>query len=130
MRRALEERRQRGHAIAATANITPKFGYWIVPSQSGNEPYVVRVNQEKPSCTCQDHETTGLKCKHIFAAEFVAAGTRNPTPIDPVVRRAPNLGIEPINRSICILPNGCSMTTVKSKLIYRRKGGNADDYEN
>lgn len=89
MRRALEERRQRGQALAAVANITPKFGYWIVPSQSGNEPYVVRVNQEKPSCTCQDYETTGLKCKHIFAAEFVAAGNRNSAPAELGSRRSP-----------------------------------------
>ena len=65
------EREQRGLAIAAVCKLTPKGGVWLVPSQSGNKQYTVCPDAENPHCTCPDHETRGVKCKHIFAVEFV-----------------------------------------------------------
>jgi hypothetical protein len=58
--------------LAATKKISNKKGIWFVPSQSGNgEVYQVNVMPQVPSCTCPDHETRGVKCKHIFAVKFV-----------------------------------------------------------
>jgi transposase len=61
------EREQRGLAISAVCKLTLKAGVWLVPSQSANKQYTVSNGR----CTCPDHETRGVKCKHIFAVEFV-----------------------------------------------------------
>lgn len=66
----LFEREQRGLRIAATCKLTKKGQVWLVPSQSGHGRYTVSPDPEAPHCTCPDHETRGLKCKHIFAVEF------------------------------------------------------------
>ena len=64
-------REQRGLVIAATCNLIKKGDAWIVPSQSGNGKYTVVPDSISPHCSCPDHETTGGKCKHIFAVQFV-----------------------------------------------------------
>jgi transposase len=66
----LFEREQRGLRIAATCKLTKKGSVWLVPSQSGHGRYTVSPDPEAPHCTCPDHETRGLKCKHLFAVEF------------------------------------------------------------
>ena len=66
----LFEREQRGRRIEATCKLTKKGQIWLVPSQSGHGRYTVSLDPEMPHCTCPDHETRGLKCKHIFAVEF------------------------------------------------------------
>ena len=72
-----DPRQQRGLEIAATAKIERKGGAWLVPSQSGKGRYTVSPDGEAPHCNCPDHETRGLKCKHIFAVEFVVSRERN-----------------------------------------------------
>jgi len=72
-----DPRQQRGLEIAATAKIERKGGSWLVPSQSGKGRYTVSPDGEAPHCNCPDHETRGLKCKHIFAVEFVVSRERN-----------------------------------------------------
>jgi predicted nucleic acid-binding Zn finger protein len=66
----LYEREQRGMRIAAMCKLTKKGQIWLVPSQSGHGRYMVTPAPEAPHCSCPDHETRGLKCKHIFAVEF------------------------------------------------------------
>jgi predicted nucleic acid-binding Zn finger protein len=66
----LYEREQRGMRIAATCKLTKQGQIWLVPSQSGHGRYTVSPDPEAPHCTCPDHETRGLKCKHLFAVEF------------------------------------------------------------
>jgi hypothetical protein len=66
----LFEREHRGQQIATTCTLTKKGQMWLVPSQSGHGRYTVNPDPESPHCTCPDHETRGLKCKHIFAVEF------------------------------------------------------------
>jgi transposase len=73
----MEARQQRGLEIAATANIVKKGGAWMVPSQSGKGRYTVCLDDHDPHCSCPDHETRGIKCKHIFAAEYVISRERN-----------------------------------------------------
>ncbi|MGA7329692.1 MAG: transposase, partial [Rhodomicrobium sp.] len=72
-----DPRQQRGLEIAATANIVRKGSTWLVPSQSGNGRYTVSSDPETPHCTCPDHETRGVKCKHIFAVEYAVSRERN-----------------------------------------------------
>src|SRR5579863_10416566 len=72
-----DPRQQRGLEIAATANLTRKGNAWIVPSQSGKGRYTVSPDNESPRCTCPDHETRGVKCKHIFAVEYVISREKN-----------------------------------------------------
>lgn len=65
------EREQRGLAIAAVCNIVQKGAVWIVPSQSGNGKYTVSPDEQSPYCSCPDHETRGVNCKHIYAVRMV-----------------------------------------------------------
>jgi transposase len=59
------------------AKITKKGGAWLVPSQSGKGRYTVCPDPQSPHCTCPDHETRGLKCKHIIAVEYVLRRERH-----------------------------------------------------
>ena len=52
--------------------IKKKGGVWIVPSQTGSgKKYTVCLDAESPHCSCPDHEETGGRCKHIYAAQYV-----------------------------------------------------------
>jgi transposase len=77
MHAILDLRQQRGLEIAACSHITRKGNAWIVPSQSGKGRYTVCPDAHDPHCTCPDHETRGVKCKHIFAVEFVVQREEN-----------------------------------------------------
>jgi transposase len=68
---ALKAREERGLIIAAKCKLKQKGPVWLVPSQSSNAKYTVSPDKHAPHCSCPDHETTGGKCKHIFAVEFV-----------------------------------------------------------
>src|SRR5690349_5593330 len=70
----METREQRGIIIAAICKLAQQDGRWIVPSQSGEKKYVVDL--ERHSCTCPDHQETGFKCKHQWAAEFTVKRER------------------------------------------------------
>lgn len=69
-------RELRGLEIAAKARLTRQGDRWFVPSQSGHtsgahgNAYIVKPDISNPSCTCPDHETRQVKCKHIWAVEF------------------------------------------------------------
>jgi Transposase DDE domain len=65
------ERQQRGLVIAACSKVKPKDGSWLVPSQeNGSIKYTVCPDENHPSCTCLDHETRGVVCKHIYAVRY------------------------------------------------------------
>jgi transposase len=70
-------RQQRGLIIAALSKITRYDDEWTVPSQSNNGKYKVRLDPEKPTCTCPDYETRGCKCKHIIAVQYVVQREQN-----------------------------------------------------
>jgi hypothetical protein len=65
----MNPREQRGLELAKAAKIHRKGDVWAVPSQNGKGRYWVRLNNNKPLCTCPDYEYRGQKCKHIFAVE-------------------------------------------------------------
>lgn len=67
-------REARGLVLAKDKRIKNIGAMWLVPSQSGAaDGYVVNVSAG--TCTCPDHETRAVKCKHIFAVEFVQRET-------------------------------------------------------
>jgi transposase len=74
----MQPREQLGLVIAAVSKITQKGPVWLVPSQSGGKRYTVCADSTNPHCTCPDHETTGNKCKHIHAVEYVIRREENP----------------------------------------------------
>jgi transposase len=73
----MEARQLRGLEIAAKAKIYQQpNGAWSVPSQVGKGRYVIEMG-EKPQCSCLDYETRDVKCKHIFAVEYVLQRDRH-----------------------------------------------------
>lgn len=74
----MDLREQRGLELAATRKIQKKDGVWLVPSQTGDGTvYKVTILAGVQFCTCPDHETRGVKCKHIYAATFVMKREHN-----------------------------------------------------
>jgi hypothetical protein len=57
--------------LSVRCGIKRKGGVWIVPSQTGVGKYTVCIDPQNPHCSCPDHEATGQRCKHIYAAEYV-----------------------------------------------------------
>ena len=67
----MDKRQQKGLVIAATSKIQKRGDTWVVPSQSLNGKYTVRMDTAGPRCTCPDFELRQQSCKHVFAVEFV-----------------------------------------------------------
>lgn len=67
------EREQRGLVIAAKAKLQRSGDRWFVPSQSAKSGmyYTVKPDTVKPHCSCPDFEARQLRCKHVYAVEFV-----------------------------------------------------------
>jgi hypothetical protein len=86
----MDTREQRGLALAALYRIERgEDGKWVVPSQSGNgTKYIVDADEDpsKQHCTCPDHRDRGVKCKHMFAVEFVLTRERNPDGTETVTK--------------------------------------------
>jgi transposase len=70
--------------LAARARIIWDGGAWLVPSQSGNQPYRVTVWPGAESCECEDFQLRQAACKHVIAARLVEErdGRRPAPPID------------------------------------------------
>ena len=69
----LEVRKERGAEIAHNCQITKSQNGWLVPSQSGDASYVVKLSKSdhNHSCDCPDYQYRKIKCKHIFAVELI-----------------------------------------------------------
>src|SRR5687768_5996932 len=67
------EREQRGLVIAAKAKLQQSGDRWFVPSQSAKSGmyYTVKPDPAKPHCSCPDFEARQLRCKHVYAVQFV-----------------------------------------------------------
>ncbi len=65
-------RKIKGQQIAETYRIVKTSKGWEVPSQSGHGKYLVYTESllSKPKCTCPDHESRGVICKHIIAVDI------------------------------------------------------------
>jgi transposase len=64
----VDVRERRGLAIAERHRLTPRDGFWYVPSGSSGEHY--RVDPATGCYTCPDFELRRAKCKHLWAVEF------------------------------------------------------------
>lgn len=65
-------REQKGLEIAAKSKLQRSGDRWFVPSQTnGRTYYTVKPDTVKPHCSCPDFEVRQLRCKHLFAVEFV-----------------------------------------------------------
>lgn len=72
----LDGRRIRGLEIAARSKLKRCGFNWLVPSATGQGKY--EVDPDKQWCSCPDHEERNVKCKHLFAVEFVLERQTNP----------------------------------------------------
>jgi transposase len=63
-----ETREIRALAIAATTQLRPGPEGWKVPSQTGAGSYV--VDPDAGFCSCPDHETRLVECKHLLAVRL------------------------------------------------------------
>jgi len=74
---AIDPRQQRGLLLAQAKRIKKlTHGKWIVPSATSNGGYV--VDTDESTCSCPDHETRAVKCKHIWAIEYVRKQVTTP----------------------------------------------------
>lgn len=65
------ERAEKGKLIAQNGEVTRvNSEKHEVKSQSGNGIYLIILSSKGWSCTCPDHRTRQVKCKHIHAVEF------------------------------------------------------------
>lgn len=97
----MDARQERGLLIASLLKISRDGDTWIVPSQSGNGRYRVRLVPDPPICTCPDFEKRGNRCKHIFAAEQAAREQSEPS-LQPIPAPAP----EAAPRILPVIPGG------------------------
>src|SRR5687767_9273331 len=81
-------RQQRGRELAETRRIRRTPNGWIVPSQrDANDKYIVLGE----TCTCPDHTTRGVLCKHYFAVQVLI---RRETAADGSVTETESLTIK------------------------------------
>lgn len=69
----MDARQQKGLEIAAKSKLRQSGDSWFVPSQTGHRGtyYTVKPDPANPQCSCPDFECRQLRCKHIFAVEYV-----------------------------------------------------------
>ena len=64
IQKLLQERKQRGYAIAKNSKIIERDGMWFVPSASSlNKTYQVELSLEGAKCTCEDFKERGYMVK-------------------------------------------------------------------
>jgi hypothetical protein len=68
----MEAREVKGLEIAAKSKLQKSGDRRFVPSQAGKGAYyTVKPDTAKPHCSCPDFESRQLRCKHLFAVEYV-----------------------------------------------------------
>lgn len=70
-KKQIEARKERGLELAKNTRITQTKDGWKVPSQNGSGYYLVQSNGHEATCTCPDCQNRKVKCKHIWAVEFI-----------------------------------------------------------
>lgn len=67
----MERREEKGRQLTANSKIVRHGAGWIVPSQTSSKKYTITLTPEPARCTCPDYQSRQLKCKHIFAVEYL-----------------------------------------------------------
>lgn len=106
-------REDRGKAIAEKQGQILRINdnSYKVKSQSSENLYDVKSTEIGWKCSCPDHQTRGVKCKHIFAVEFSFN-------LRQQVKK--NVTIEPVVISDCPF---CHSTDIKKFGIRHNKSG-------
>lgn len=65
----MDARQLKGLEIVTNNEIIREGNIWIVPSQTNSKKYT--VNLFLNTCTCADFDAYRLKCKHLYAVEFL-----------------------------------------------------------
>jgi putative transposase len=106
-------REERGKAIAEhPANIRRIDGkHYEVKAQSQEGFYSVGLTEIGWICSCPDHRTRGVKCKHIHAVELSLH----------LREQIKKIRIEPINNATCIY---CHSPNIIKRGIRHNKSGN------
>jgi len=63
----MDVRKFRGLQIAKAGRIKKLKNSWLVPSESRNDYYSVKLVGDKQVCNCPDFELRQHKCKHIWS---------------------------------------------------------------
>lgn len=105
-------REERGKAIAEMGNQIERIDEhsYKVKSQTSNVIYNIKSTEIGWKCSCLDHVTRGVKCKHIFAVEVSFAIRK-----EVQIRK-----IEPIVITGCIFCN--SLNIVKDGIRHNKHG--------
>jgi hypothetical protein len=74
----MNPRQQKGLEIATGYRIKESAKGFMVPSQSGQGPYLVTLNETAASCTCPDFELRHQRRKHIYAVEYTLTREQQP----------------------------------------------------
>jgi len=69
----MEAREQKCLEIAAKSKLQKSGDRWFVPAQTGQRGtfYTVKPDAAQPQCSCPDFEARQLRCKHLYAVEYV-----------------------------------------------------------
>jgi transposase-like protein len=112
-------REDRGRAIAEKDRQIMRINdhSYKVKSQSSDILYDITQTEIGWKCTCPDHQTRGVKCKHIFAVELVFN-------LREQVKK--NVIIQPIILSECIF---CHSANLKKNGIRHNKSGDIQRFE-
>lgn len=112
-------REDRGKAIAEKDGQIKRIddNSYKVKSQSVDKWYNIQSSEIGWRCNCPDHESRGVKCKHIFAVEISFN-------IRQEVRK--NVTIQPIILSDCIY---CHSTNLKKNGIRHNASGDIQRFE-
>jgi transposase len=70
----MDARLERGKLLSRDRRIKGSGRLWVVPSQT-DSTQVYRVDLDARTCSCPDHETRAVKCKHMHAVEIVLKQT-------------------------------------------------------
>lgn len=66
----MNARQLKARQLVATGRITRGNGYFLVPSQTGDNRHRVALDGLFPTCSCDGFELSGLPCKHIEAVKM------------------------------------------------------------
>ncbi|HKS26212.1 MAG TPA: transposase [Pyrinomonadaceae bacterium] len=78
----MQARQLKGLEIATHRDITRDGNIWLVPSE--NDSTLYRTDIFLQTCTCPDFEKHKLKCKHLYAVEFLLQRESGmPLPVPP-----------------------------------------------
>jgi putative transposase len=107
-------REERGQAIAEKDGQIKRVSEYLyrVKSQSGNGVYTVKNTEIGWKCSCPDHQTRGLECKHIIAVKLSFA----------IRKQVEKVRIAPINSTVDVCVYCGSSLIVKDGVRHNQYG--------